>query len=181
MNTKENDKILELLVAYKEKGDQEALLTLIECMNPIIDKYSKCSYFMDYDDSQQEYKLAIIEAVIKIKKYDHCGACVIYIANAVKNRFYELNRKHNNIKNEQSSEQYILEQIIQGGVNQYCELEFKLDVWELTKCSSEIQEKIKRYVILNEVSDVEIANRLSVSRQYVNKCKKEIFKKLANY
>lgn len=181
METKEKDKILNLIVSYKEEGNQDTLIALIDCMAPIINKYSKNAYFMEYDDAQQEYKLAIIEAVIKMKKYDRCGACVVYITNAVKNRFYELNRRNNDLKNEQSSELQDLEQDIQKNVDPYCELEFKMDVWKLTKCSSQIQEKIKYYFILEDLTDAEIAERLNVSRQYVNKCKKEIFNKLVNY
>ena len=49
---------------------------------------------------------------------------------------------------------------------------------EFAECKSDLQKEIMKCCILEEISDTDIANRLNISRQYVNRCKKRIFKKI---
>ena len=46
------------------------------------------------------------------------------------------------------------------------------------KADKRRQKEIMKCCILEEISDTDIANRLNISRQYVNRCKKRIFKKI---
>ena len=64
--------IIELIEMYKLGIDKEEnMLKIIECMEPIINKYSKALGWKEYEDTQQELKLSVIEAVGKIKVYDN--------------------------------------------------------------------------------------------------------------
>lgn len=52
----------------KSKTNSEAMLKLIITMTPLIRKYSKKLFFMEYEDAEQEMVLALIKAV---KKYQN--------------------------------------------------------------------------------------------------------------
>lgn len=49
------------------------------------------------------------------------------------------------------------------------------------KLSSETKQTIANLSIVHQKSDIEIASYLGVSRQYVNKIKKEIYQRLSVY
>lgn len=174
--------IIELVERYKYGIDKEDnLLKIIECMEPIINKYSKALGWKEYEDSQQELKLAVIEAINKIEVYDHEGKVIIFFTNAIRNRFYEIYRKNKHLKNEENSEIETFEVIHNYASTHYDDVEFKIDLEKLIKCNSMTQQKIAYYILYKGSTDTEIAEHLKVSRQYVNRCKKTIFKMLNEY
>lgn len=174
--------IIKLIEMYKLGIDKESnLLKIIECMEPIINKYSKALGWKEYEDTQQELKVAVIEAVNKIEVYDNEGKGIIFLTNAVRNRFYEMYRKNKQLKNEESSETETFESIHNHDLKHYDDVEFKMDLEKLIKCSSPTQQKIAYYILYKGSTDTEIAEYLKVSRQYVNRCKKTIFRMLLEY
>ena len=60
--------ILELVKVAKEKRDTDAILQIVQYMQPLINKYAKNSYLAEYEDMQQELCLALIESIHKIQK-----------------------------------------------------------------------------------------------------------------
>nr|WP_305182779.1 hypothetical protein [uncultured Schaedlerella sp.] len=174
--------IIELIEMYKLGIDKEEnMLKIIECMEPIINKYSKALGWKEYEDTQQELKLSVIEAVGKIKVYDNEGKGIKFLTNAVRNRFYEIYRRNKNLKNEENSEIELFEAIYNQDLKHYDDVEFKIDLEKLIKCNSLTQQKIAYFILYKGSTDTEIAEYLKVSRQYVNRCKKIIFKMLNEY
>ena len=51
-----------------EKEDTDAILQIVQYMQPLINKYAKNSYLAEYEDMQQELCLALIDPYIKFKK-----------------------------------------------------------------------------------------------------------------
>ena len=92
--------ILELVKVAKEKRDTDAILQIVQYMQPLINKYAKNSYLAEYEDMQQELCLALIESIHKIQKIENEGQCVQYFANAIRNRFYEIYRAWKSLKRE---------------------------------------------------------------------------------
>lgn len=169
--------ILELISLYKmHVKKKENLMKIIECMQPVINKYSRKLYEGENEDMRQELTLSLIEAVNKIETYDNEGKVVNFLVNAVRNRFYELYRKNKMLRNEEAYEIDILEDICGYNSRFYADIEFKIDLGKMIHCNSKIQEKIAYYVLCENFSDIEIAKNLNVSRQYVNRCKKQIFR-----
>ncbi len=173
--------IIKLLKNYKTSYDEKSLLKIIECMYPIINRYSRQAYWSEYDDMQQELMLSVIEAAQRIENYDNEGASIKFLANAVKNRFLELYRKHRNIKNQIGFASEMLENICNHDYESYADIEFKADLKSLTNCSSPLQQQVAYYILSENTTDTEIARNLNVSRQYVNRCKKTIFHALHSY
>ena len=170
--------ILELVKVAKEKRDTDAILQIVQYMQPLINKYAKNSYLAEYEDMQQELCLALIESIHKIQKIENEGQCVQYFANAIRNRFYEIYRAWKSLKREMPGNDELLTLNIADSKNYYSESEFFIDMVSGAECKSDLQKEIMKCCILEEISDTDIAKRLNISRQYVNRCKKRIFKKI---
>ena len=170
--------ILELVKVAKEKRDTDAILQIVQYMQPLINKYAKNSYLAEYEDMQQELCLALIESIHKIQKIENEGQCVQYFANAIRNRFYEIYRAWKSLKREMPGNDELLTLNIADSKNYYSEIEFFIDMVSGAECKSDLQKEIMKCCIVEEISDTDIANRLNISRQYVNRCKKRIFKKI---
>lgn len=170
--------ILELVKVAKEKRDTDAILQIVQYMQPLINKYAKNSYLAEYEDMQQELCLALIESIHKIQKIENEGQCVQYFANAIRNRFYEIYRAWKSLKREMPGNDELLTLNIADSKNYYSEIEFFIDMVSGAECKSDLQKEIMKCCILEEISDTDIAKRLNISRQYVNRCKKRIFKKI---
>lgn len=174
--------IIELIKLCKANVERkENLMKIIECMQPMINKYARMLYGGEFEDMQQELVIAVIEAVNKMEAYDNEGKVIKFLINAVKNRFYELYRKSKMLENEESSEAETLENVYNHGFEQYEDIEFKIDVEKITNCNSMMHKRIACYILYNDIGDAEIAKRLNVSRQYVNRSKKVIFRELEEY
>ncbi len=80
--------------------DKEQFSNLVIKMNPLINKYVRILYKDEKEDVRAEFVLALWEAVTKLKYIENEGQCVSFIANALRNKFYELYRnsrkKHDN-------------------------------------------------------------------------------------
>ena len=116
--------ILELVKVAKEKRDTDAILQIVQYMQPLINKYAKNSYLAEYEDMQQELCLALIESIHKIQKIENEGQCVQYFANAIRNRFYEIYRAWKSLKREMPGNDELLTLNIADSKNYYSEIEF---------------------------------------------------------
>ena len=115
--------ILELVKVAKEKRDTDAILQIVQYMQPLINKYAKNSYLAEYEDMQQELCLALIESIHKIQKIENEGQCVQYFANAIRNRFYEIYRAWKSLKREMPGNDELLTLNIADSKNYYSEIE----------------------------------------------------------
>ena len=114
--------ILELVKVAKEKRDTDAILQIVQYMQPLINKYAKNSYLAEYEDMQQELCLALIESIHKIQKIENEGQCVQYFANAIRNRFYEIYRAWKSLKREMPGNDELLTLNIADSKNYYSEI-----------------------------------------------------------
>lgn len=172
----------EVVRAYKEKrGEEENMLKIIDCMQLLIGKYVRQAYWGEKEDVRQELVLAVIEAVGKMESYDSEGGCVAFLGNAIRNRFFELYRKHRVVQAEESVEMEAFDYIEGRDKYGYCNAEFQVDLEQMLHLNSATQRRIARYILCEQKTDSEIARCLKFSRQYVNRCKKEIFKKILEY
>lgn len=172
--------VKELIVRYKKLGSNEDLMIIIEKMMPIICKNASKFNLYEYEDIKQELILALIVAVNRISQYENEGQCVSFLIKAVRNRFLELCRLYNKKKKETMLENSIIENMF-SKCDSYVDVNFYVDLARAKKCNTEIKNKIWNYVVLQQATDSEIASLLNVSRQYVNKCKKDLFNDLLKY
>lgn len=174
--------ISNLILKYKEKGkDEESVLKIIEKFNPLINKYAKKFPYCEYEDVCQELVLAIIDAINNILKYDNEGQCVNYIVRAIKLKFLELYRKEKRKEKFQLEIIPLIEENMTKNHDLYKEIELVVDLEKIKSVKNKLQSEIAFLILLEGLSDLEIAEKLNISRQYVNRCKKEIFRGLKEY
>ena len=153
------------LIEECKAGNEKAVERMLEKFQPLIHKYARYFGENEKEDIAQELRIALYEAVIKIENVENEGAATNYIVRSIKHRFGQLDM-----------EDAFLEDFDVG----YDELSYENSVFyvdlvdKLKQCSK--KQRFIIYEILNhDASDGEIAERLGVSKQYVNRIKKKIF------
>ena len=170
------EQLLKELIEKYKAGDKMAMSMIISKMTPIINKYARKLFKMEFEDMRQEMIIAVIESVMKIKKYDSEYECLRYITNGVHYRYMELIRKSITLEYcEEITDYEKLGQFSDPHFSTYSDIEFFCDLEKKCDISSNMKKKIYDYVINCNYNDNEIARDLKVSRQYVNRCKKRIF------
>ena len=172
--------IRELIVLCKD-GDENSFLELTERFRPLINRYIRQLYKDDAEDIRQEMLLALWEAICNITQIDNEAGCVKYLINALSNRFYELYRKSRRINDHyvfagdevlknKSSEDHLAFQ----SVETHCDLQtfiYRQHMPAIKICESIINEHL---------SDTQISVRFNVSRQYANRIRRTLRKKLSD-
>lgn len=174
----ENLSISELIKCYKD-GEYNMLSEICRRMLPLIKKYAQKTHFMEFEDSCQEYSLALIEAVTKIKRYETDGQCLAYLTVCIKNKFCSLFKNYNQtLKNELVTDIISEENIV---YDNYADIIFLIDIQNfINSLSSEKKRNIAFLDLIEQKTDSKIAGILNISRQYVNRTKRELYELLKN-
>ena len=154
-------------------GNEKAVERMLEKFQPLIHKYARCFNENEKEDIVQELRIVVYEAVIKIENVENEGAVTNYIVRSIKHRFGQLYKKQLQIRD---MEEAFWEDFDVG----YDELSYEnsvfyVDLVDKLKQCSEKQRFIICEILNHDASDGEIAERLGVSKQYVNRIKKQIF------
>lgn len=157
--------------SFKEFHNQDALETIMLKMQPLIRKYIRKLYFIEKDDANQELNLALIESVFKISEYDNEAMCLSYLQKTIYNKYCFLCSQHIKSSHVFNEFKEISDEV--PYIEQYNIIELSYDLHRLLEHKNNKQKYII-HCILNEFSDNEIALRLGVSRQYINRVKKKI-------
>lgn len=157
------------------KTDDNKMMEILNKLSPLRNKYVKKLFFLERCDAEQEINVAIIEAVKGIKKSETDGQCLSYINNAVKFKYIYLCKK--NIYHCQEECYEVIENdSLYVYVEKYEDIEFKIDMEIEKEKLSTNQKKILEYIIAG-YSDREISKRMGISRQYINRVKKDFYKR----
>lgn len=155
----------------ESKNNSKAMSELLIKLKPLIKSYAKKLFFMEIDDAEQEILLAVIEAVKSIPNCVSDGQCMTYIINSVKFRHAYLCKK--NIKKEQFEDPYEIDFEEEVYLEKYEDIDIIIDFKENISRLSDAQKLIFEYLILG-YSDREVAEKVGLSRQYINRIKKKI-------
>lgn len=157
-----------------KQGNKESMLFLIDIFNPLINKYARKLSYLDFEDAKGELTLRFIEIIYSMKRVTNNYESIAYIQKLIFCFFCQSYAK----KKQLSKIIYLDEDkivIYQEESEAYEEMIFTVDFLKsLSKCSMQMREII--ILSFNGFSDREIANRLSISRQYVNRIKKKLTK-----
>lgn len=153
------------------KNDDNKMMEILNKLSPLRNKYVKKLFFLERSDAEQEINIAIIEAIKGIKKSETDGQCLTYINNAVRFKYAYLCKKNLYRCKEESYEEIENDSIF---VEKYGDIEFKFDLEVKKKKLSLKQQKIFEYII-EGYSDKEIARKMGISRQYINRVKKRFW------
>ena len=161
-----------VIIEACKRGDEEAFRILLEKFQPLVDKYSRYFGESEKEDAAQELRIALYEATLKIRNLDCEGAIIKYLVKAVRHKFGKIYKKRIQMSGKEES-------LIEEFDASYEELSYENVIFytdlvrKLKKCSE--TERIIIFEILScGASDMQIAKRLGVSKQYVNRIKKKI-------
>lgn len=159
-------------------GDKEQFSNLVIKMNPLIKKYMRILYKDEKEDVRSELVLALWEAVIKLQYIENEGQCIAYLSNALRNKFYELYRNSRKEHDKEfCSEMELMDTIIFEEV-EYEDLVVKNDLDKYLKEYAGLRYQIYKTILFENLSDQEIAVKYNVTRQYVNRLKRELYSDL---
>lgn len=158
--------------------DKEQFSKLVITMNPLINKYTRILYKDDKEDVRSELILALWEAVTKLKYVENEGQCIMFMNNALRNKFYELYRNSRKSHDNQFVSEMEMLDTTTFEEKQYGDLVVKTDLDKYLRKYSGLRYQIYRAVLFENLSDYEIAVKYDVTRQYVHRLKKQLYSEL---
>lgn len=170
------DLLILQLDLVKKFSNKIALENIITEMQPLIKKYAKKLYFMEYDDAFQELTLSLLEAIYKIRHYENDYMCLAYFKKAIINKYIHFCNEHFK-SSEMESESEINENTF-SFIDNFNQIELDVDLHQFFKGKNENYKRIIEYAFIEELNSSEIAFKMGVSRQYINKIKNQVLKKL---
>ena len=169
-----NQAIMECKAGKNREGN---LNWIIQKFQPVICKYAGKLYSLEYEDAVQELNEALIMAVVSIDVCNAEGQSIAYLVKGIKLKFYELRRKSIvEYEYRMHSEQIDVNTNITC-TDDYSEIEWKLELKKLKDKSGPMECHIIDGMVW-EISDVELADLLHVSRQYINRKRRQLMKRL---
>ena len=166
------------LILKSKQGDKNAILEIINNFMPLIKKYSRK---LLYDGADSDLIIALIKIlkaypIYKNNKVSKECKIVSYIAISVRHEYIRLSKKNYKIM---TTEIELNEAIYLIQTDN--DIGSMLFVNELLAKLPTKQGQLLRCLFVNEYSESELALRLTVSRQYINKIKRKALNNLKEY
>ncbi|SHH41981.1 sigma-70 family RNA polymerase sigma factor [Tepidibacter thalassicus] len=167
------------IIAEAQNGNKESMMLIINKFNLLIKKYSKK---LNYDGAYSDLIINLIEIIKNIPIYENKNIkreeCIIkYISSSLKYKYIKLSKKYKNIY---VSEIELNEKITVSKNQTENTIEIKFLLNEFLDKLSNRQRYILQKIYIYGYTESEIAKKLQISRQAVNKTKKKALKKLQN-
>lgn len=165
--------ILDLMKHFKIHQDENDFNLILNRFQPLIKKYAKKLYYIEYEDSIQELCLALYEALENVTYLENEYACISYLKNAIYHRFCKLYAS-SKCEQEKIENQTPYEDLIISSDDST--MKDTLFLYDLHKKLNTLCYPKKEIVILllKGYSDKDIGKQLNCSRQYINRIKKTI-------
>ena len=171
--------ICELISKIKRNKDDFYLI--IERFSPLINKYTKLLYKDEKEDVYEELVAALWEAVQKMTFYDNDGQIVNYLSTALKNKYLELYRISRRLHDH-------FVEMTDGGTNievkadhSYDDVLIQVGMQEIFESLGGNKKELFRLIFIDGLSDIEVANQLHISRQYVHRMRKKYYEKIKKH
>ena len=173
--------LIETIKKIKE-GNLNEFRTIELKMKPILTKYTNYMYKDEKEDIYAELILALWEAIVKIEYYDNEGKVLNYFQTAIKNKFFELyrtSRKKND--NECSADENTLLNINSKEGDDFNKIILLEDMKQFIDHFSGNKKLVYMCIIIDNLGDTEISQLLALSRQYINRLRKQLRNDLETY
>lgn len=166
------------MIDNAQAGDKESLMEIIKKFTPLIIKYKRR---LNYDGAYTDLIICLIETVYKIPIKHNSSMlkeeCILgYIKIAVKNRYIHLSKKNSAIYR---AEVELNSEI--AGEDLTSEMVESIAVSELLDNLTQRQRMVIKGIFFDKSTEAEIAKKLNISRQGVNKAKRRALKKLRKH
>jgi DNA-directed RNA polymerase specialized sigma24 family protein len=164
-----------MLIHEIQDTNKEAFNIVMHKMEPLINKYTYLLYKDEKEDTRSELNVALWEAVNKISLLENDGQVINYLSTAVKNRYLELYRvskKHHDNEMALENDNYLYE--LSFLQYEYENFEVVQDISRFLAQVDGLKREIFSLILINNYSDIEISRTLKLSRQYVNRMRKQL-------
>jgi hypothetical protein len=161
----------DLVVQYQSTRDKLIMEEIVQRMQPIMKKYVRKIYCIEKEEARQDLLLELIEAVNRIKRIDSESACVSYLASSIYYKYLYICKV--NLSKGEKEELEDSFQLVSYHEKSYNDTIFYTDLYRKLDLIATKKKKIIEYLLLG-YSDSEIALMSDVSRQYINRIKKEV-------
>lgn len=162
------------------KQDKNMFYLVIDRMEPLINKYMCLLYKDEKEDARAELISALWEAVCNISFYNNDGQIVKFLSIALKNSYMELYKKsrkyHDNELNMENNQEML--QNIVCEKNTFDNVIYNMTIIKFVNRYSGLKKNIVFLILIEKLSDTEISRQLKVTRQYVNRVRKNLREKL---
>ncbi len=137
---------------------------------PLIKKYS---YYLNYEDAESDLTLKLVETLKRMPDIKEKSKVTTYIHVTIKNEYIRLNKIKYFQKNMFTHNNDIIYNV-KNNNNDYSILELML----ITEKLSILERKVIKDIYISEISCQQIAEKMKLSRQYINKVKNNALIKL---
>ncbi|MBR3772529.1 MAG: sigma-70 family RNA polymerase sigma factor [Clostridium sp.] len=165
--------ISELIQRYQTTQDDLSFSILLERFKPLIKKYAKRLYYLEFEDSQQELTLAVYEALNNMTNLENEYACISYLTKSIYHRFCKL-YSVSAAEQKRKDTQVPYDNLALSSED--IRIKDQLFYYDCKKLLNSVNGS-KRSILcmlIKGYSDREIADHLHCSRQYINRIKKSL-------
>ena len=159
------------LIQKQRAGDVQAAQEICRRMSPLLKKYAARLYCMEYDDAMQELYIALLETFPYLDPAKTEAECLNYIQTTVHNRYRFLCRCCLSCPQSESIEDSI---DTLSAPSPFDESYYDICNYIKTLPEKGMRRQIMSLFFFQYKTDSEIAEILHVSRQYVNRIKKQM-------
>lgn len=161
------------LIQDFQKGSTDAAAQILERMAPLAKKYAAKIHCMEHDDALQELYLAILESLNYLDTSQSEGKCVKYIEASVINRYYALCKRYLSLPDTENIDDTSASLPAAPGYD-----DTLLDIQNFISSlpTAGYKQQIFSLFFYKDLSDKEIAEIFHISRQYVNRVKKNLIR-----
>lgn len=159
------------LIQKQRAGDVQAAQEICRRMSPLLKKYAARLYCMEYDDAMQELYIALLETFPYLDPAKTEAECLNYIQTTVHNRYRFLCRGCLSVPQSESIEDSI---DTLSAPSPFDESYYDICNYIKTLPEKGMRRQIMSLFFFQYKTDSEIAQILHVSRQYVNRIKKQM-------
>jgi RNA polymerase sigma factor (sigma-70 family) len=166
------------LIQKIQNNDNVSFMEIIERFMPLIKKYAKK---LNYDGADTDLIISFIKLIKNLlisqnKLLQEDQEIISYISVSIKNEYIRLSQKYSKTyKNEVPFQENLINNTLCYDDNN----DFIME--DLLAHLPELQRKVLVGIYLSNLKQVEIAKSLNISRQAVNKTKKNALKSLKQY
>lgn len=159
------------LIKKSQTNEPGARSQLLEQMTPLAKKYASKIHFMEYEDALQEFYIALLETIPYLDISKGEGNCLGYMKTAVVNRYYNLCKSRLSEPRSEDLDNYSLSLEAPPEID---DSYYDVDTYIHSFSPESVKFKILFKCFYEDKTDKEISLELQLSRQYVNRLKKQL-------
>lgn len=167
--------LIKAINMYK-RGDNDEILYIIDKFEPLINKYSKK---LGYYCSRTDMIISLINIINNLNNNNNLNEekyIVGYINISIKHKYIELSKKYS-INNNELVVDIDKININKEGYN-YNNLDNKVLLENILSKLNNYQRMVIEQIFFKNISEIELSNKLGITRQSVNKIKKRALKNM---